>query len=217
MLALVVMERRAYTAEIVPALTALKMRYWQHEGVNFHSRDIRKAQGPFALLQNAAVRADFLRELTEFMQEAEFKLFVSAVDKRGHRSLHGEAAGSPYDIALESTMEALAGFMAQHGETVLPVTAEARGRQEDNELEKEFYRILAQGTRRTGTEVFRQFHFPLLFEPKFKNIAGTQLADLCAHPCARHLLDPETPNRAFTVVEPKVFRHETGRAWTLYP
>ncbi len=49
-LSLLVVDTAAYARRIVPAVYALKLDLWGHEGVILHSRDIRKAQGPFAFL-----------------------------------------------------------------------------------------------------------------------------------------------------------------------
>jgi hypothetical protein len=46
-LALVVVERAAYRDEIHTPFNAFKLRYFNHEGVNLHSRDIRVNTGPF--------------------------------------------------------------------------------------------------------------------------------------------------------------------------
>ena len=43
-------------------------------------------------------------------------------------------------------MDRLVHFLEGEGETRLPIVAEARGKQEDNTLEKVFYRIQAQGS-----------------------------------------------------------------------
>ena len=46
-LALVVMEREAYRDQALPEFNGFKLRYFSHEGINLHSRDIRLATGPF--------------------------------------------------------------------------------------------------------------------------------------------------------------------------
>lgn len=45
----IVVERNAYLEAILPAINRLKLNYWHHEGINLHSRDIRKAKGPLLL------------------------------------------------------------------------------------------------------------------------------------------------------------------------
>ncbi len=46
-LSLLVVDTAAYARRIVPAVYALKLDLWGHEGVILHSCDIRKAQRPF--------------------------------------------------------------------------------------------------------------------------------------------------------------------------
>ncbi|HDY65025.1 MAG TPA: DUF3800 domain-containing protein [Phycisphaerae bacterium] len=43
-LSLVLVKRNDYSETILPAINRLKLRYWDHEGVNLHSHDIRKAE-----------------------------------------------------------------------------------------------------------------------------------------------------------------------------
>ena len=54
----------------------------------------------------------------------------------------------------------------------------------------------------------------LTFQPKLKNIAGTQIADLCAYPCARYILAPQKPNTPYEVIRHKIYNSEvvTGSA-----
>ncbi len=42
-LALVVMERKVYREQALPEFNGFKLRYFSHEGINLHSRDIRLA------------------------------------------------------------------------------------------------------------------------------------------------------------------------------
>jgi hypothetical protein len=145
-LAMVVVERGTYRDEVLPKMNAFKLRYWNHEGINLHSRDIRLAQGPFSILLNAQVRNRFMDELTSLMASLPFTLFVTAIRKSAHVERHGAEAANPYDLALEFTLEQVLHFMESSGETRLPVVAEARGRKEDNSLEQVFYRVLSRGT-----------------------------------------------------------------------
>ena len=59
-LCIVIVERKHYAKEIIPQISELKLRYFAHEGINLHSRDIRKALGPFTILQNAPRRSEFM-------------------------------------------------------------------------------------------------------------------------------------------------------------
>ena len=216
-LAMVVVERDAYQDQILPKMNAFKLRYWNHEGINLHSRDIRLAQGPFSILLNAHVRTRFMTEVSDLMESLPFTLFVTAIRKSAHVDRHGAEATNPYDLALEFTLEHLLHFMESHGETQLPVVAEARGRKEDNSLEQVFYRVLSRGTDNVPGERFQQLDCPLAFQSKKNNIAGVQLADLSAYPCARHILNPAKPNRAFEIVKNHFYFSHSVNGWTVFP
>ena len=216
-LAMVVIERDAYRDEVLPKLNAFKLRYWNHEGINLHSRDIRLAQGPFSILLNAQVRQRFMDEISGLMDTLPFTLFVTAIRKTDHVERHGAEATNPYDLAVEFTMERVLHFMETQGETRLPVVAEARGRKEDNSLEQVFHKVLSQGTDLIPCERFRLLDCPLAFQSKKNNIAGVQLADLSAYPCARHILNPAKPNRAFEIVRRHFYSAEGVSGWTVSP
>ncbi len=216
LLALVVVERAQYRDEIIPAFNAFKLRYFNHEGINLHSRDIRHSHGPFLLLRNPAVRPIFMNELTDLVDRSSFTLFVSAIRKQVHLDQYGVKAANPYDLALEFTLERLVHFMETSGETNLPIVAEARGKLEDNSLEQVFYRVMAQGTNYRPAEQFKRLNCRLTFQPKTNNIIGIQLADLCAYPCARFVLNSKE-NPAFTVVRRKVYDRNEVAGWKIFP
>jgi len=104
---------------------------------------------------------------------------------------YGINAANPYDLALTYTFERVLHFLEGVGETSLPVTAEARGKIEDNELAGAFMRIVTEGTGFHPVEKFRALKCPLAFRRKSDNIAGMQVSDLCAYPAARQTLKPD--------------------------
>ncbi|WP_089727533.1 DUF3800 domain-containing protein [Candidatus Thiosymbion oneisti] len=87
---------------------------------------------------------------------------------------------------------------------MLPV--ESRGCKEDGDLELVFRRI-CDGTNACG----QRLPFEVVFVNKKQNLRGLQLADLVCHPIGRRLLKPDQPNRAYDVVEKKLYRSGEGR------
>jgi len=216
-LSTVIVERADYVNVVVPALTRLKLLFWPHEGVNLHSRDIRKAHGDFAFMQVPARRHALLTALSEMMGALPYTLFITAIRKDSHRDKYGQEAPSPYDLALTYTFERVLHFLEGVGETQLPVTAEARGKNEDNELAASFLRTMTEGTRYNSAERFASMNCPLAFRRKSDNIAGMQIADLCAHPAARKLLNPAQPNQAFDLIEKHIYRRGNVTGWKVVP
>lgn len=216
-LSTVIVERSVYIETVVPALTRLKLSFWPHEGVNLHSRDIRKAQGDFAFLQVPVQRQALLGAMSQMLAALPFTLFITAIHKQSHHDRYGPHATNPYDLALTYTFERVLHFLEGHGETTLPVTAEARGKHEDNELSAALLRIMTQGTRYSSAARFQSLLCPLTFRRKSDNIAGTQLADLCAHPAARKILNPSQPNQACDIVARHVYRRDAVSGWKVFP
>lgn len=213
----IIIERKVYAETVIPAMAQLKLRYWNHEGVNLHSRDIRKAHGPFNFLLKAELRDSFMAELSSLMQELPYSVFISAIRKDAHLKRYGALAKNPYELALEFTMERMRHFMNRKGIDELPFVAEARGKNEDQSLERVFYRILNEGTQQMPVGNFRSLKCSLVFRRKYDNIAGIQLADLCAHPCARHILNPAHGNRAFPIIQSKLYNSNGVSGWKLFP
>jgi hypothetical protein len=64
---------------------------------------------------------------------------------------------------------------------------------------------MARGTNTVAAEEFKKLDCSLGFQPKTNNIVGVQIADLCAHPCARHILNPSRLNRAFDIAHRHIY------------
>lgn len=213
----VIVERQKYVDGIIKPINAFKLKYWDHEGVNLHSRDIRKADGAFSILQNAGRRQGFIDELTQLIAGLPFHLFVVGIDKIKHKAKYDKDAKNPYELALTYLFERVLYFLEIHKVDHLPVIAEARGKNEDRDLEAAFYKLLSQGTFYNSAQRFKKLSCKLLFESKKRNIAGIQLADLCAYPSARNILKPGQPNRAFDVVKGHIFSDGKVRGWKTFP
>lgn len=212
-----IVEREAYAQKIIPALAEFKLRYFAHEGINLHSREIRKAEGPFTILQNQTVRAKFLGELSEMMESLPYTLFITAIHKTEYKKQYGDRAKNPYDVALEYSFERILNFLEAQNECQLPVIAEARGQQEDDALRASFFRLMTQGTYYNKAERFQKLVCPISFRRKQDNIGGIQLADLCAHPTARHLLKPAITNQAYEIVRAHIYTSERINGLKVFP
>ena len=84
-------------------------------------------------------------------------------------------------------------------------------------LEKAFYRTMTRGTAAVSAERFKKLDCPLHFQSKKNNIVGVQIADLCAHPCARHILNPARPNRAFEIARRHIYSQGAINGWNIFP
>lgn len=216
-LSLLLVKRSEYRDTILPAINALKLQYWDHEGVNLHSRDIRLAHGPFSILQNATRRGAFMGELSGLMTNLPYEVFIVGIHKQRLCNQYAHA-DNPYELALTFVMERVIYCMEQRDQATLPIIAEARGKNEDNALKAAFFDLTTKGTRYLGNDRFEKRSFPIQFHDKRKNIAGIQLADLCAHPSARHILKPDQANQAYDIVKGHLYQGGGKvNGWKVFP
>jgi hypothetical protein len=190
-----------YTDELVPAFTRFKVKYFGHDGIVLHSRDIRKALGDFAFLQLAERREAFHADLNELMAGADFHLIAVAIRKQSHKARYGRDCRNPYELALEFGMERLKSYLDELGQKQVTLLAEARGKNEDDALRLAFLQLLKSGSY---YHQFKSIDFDLKFVTKRANVLGHQIADLCAYPIARRVIDPRKSHRAFEIVQRKL-------------
>ena len=202
-----VFEKAAYTTEIEPAFRQLKFKYFGHDAVVFHEREIRKQEPPFAFLRQAETREAFMADLTAVMTDARFYAYCAVIDKLKHKERYTDP-WNPYEIAMQFCMEKLSNRLVADGQRgrLTHVLFEARGRQEDRQLELEFRRV-ADNQKRGGWRAVDFQRTPLepVFVPKAANLAGHQLSDLIARPLALRAIRPDQSNRAAEVVANRVW------------
>lgn len=205
-LAFCIIEKSTYVNQIVPAIQRIKFRHFGHDMVVFHESAIRKAQKPFNILLNADTRSAFMADLNETITHAPFSIVASCIRKRPFLDRRGDDL-NPYHVAMEFGLERVFMELQARGQRgkLTHVVFERRGRKEDADLELEFLRI-QQRTRMKGLGE----SLSMVFAEKATNTAGLQLADMVARPIGRYLLEPEQPNRAFEIIEPKIRRSPSG-------
>ena len=202
-----VVRKDAYMAQIVPAMQALKFRYWGHDAVILHEHEIRKSKGDFTWLLTDRERRDaFYEDLNQIMMEAPISLIGSVIDKNAHIA-ECSLPQNPYEVALRFCLERLQRFLIrneQNGKRI-HVVFECRGKAEDDALRLAFHRIVSDEIH-SGD---RAHPLGLMeFEPKFArkavNSTGLQLADLTARPLALRALRPDQANRTYDTISTKL-------------
>lgn len=197
----VVFKKSAYINRFVPAIGNLKFRLFGHDGVILHEREIRKDEGPFAVLGNRERKERFLTELTSIIERTPFDVIATVCDKR--KLAPGTTAVDLYHEALRNGLERLYPYLSSFGdhEKRTHIVCEARGGVEDEALELAFRRT-CEGANAHG----HGLPFELVVASKKSNSVGMQLADLIARPVGLHVLRPAQANRAFDMIEPRLLK-----------
>ncbi len=208
-LAFCIFEKSAYANVVTPAVQNLKFKWFGHDIVLLHEREIRKAGDPFTFLVNATLRAEFMGDITNLITRSPFTLIATVVWKDQLASRYVRPF-DPYHLGMKYGLERLYKFLENRGaeKDTTFVVAEQRGKNEDRLLELEFRRICSGNNFRS-----EKFPFELIIAPKAVNSCGLQLADLLARPIGLRILRPRQTNKAFQTIEPKFYKRPSGVYW----
>lgn len=157
-----------------------------------HLADIRSKKGPFSVLNDPERCRAFHGDMIRFLAQAEFATVTAVVDKSTHFAKDYRARTDPYHYGIEILLERYLGIL-QMCEATGDVMAEARSPEADQQLEAEFESLRSDGTRFQSGEAMRRAlsSSRVKIKPKWKRIAGLQLADLVAHPMWRQVLEKQ--------------------------
>ena len=183
-----------------------KIKYFNSTEVILHSRDIRKCEGPFAILFDLEMKKGFYNDLNNILKSHNFMLVASAILKQKHVDKYGKLADDPYEIALTFVLERiLFESDARKNSKILDVVIESRGKREDQKLAERYNELLYKGSSQVSSKRFvATFCSEIDFKRKKENDIGLQIADLCAYPIARHVLYPKEPYPSFDVIKDKI-------------
>jgi hypothetical protein len=202
-----------------------KERFFDNpESVILVSRWIRKQEGPFRILSDRRSRDEYFNDLNATISLAQIKILMMIVDKKAMCERYSEHV-SPYELSLMFMIERLVTEMnsspgrvkramiiaesrssSKHRKLISEVEqgliAEEHLRKEDRELYSAFSQILTGGTSYISANDLQERVVDLKFCSKLRNVAGLQLADLCAYPGAGYALGRPSP--AWNIVQKKL-------------
>ncbi len=204
-LAFCLFDKEVYASEFTTAVQRLKFKYFGHDTIVLHEREIRKALPPFECLRGQGPREAFMNDLNALVESAPFKL-VAAVIRKTKLEAQYASPDNPYHLAMQFGLERIARELRLTAASrPVHVVVEKRGRREDDELELAFRRVC-------DGDNFPREKWPMriVFAAKEGNYAGMELADLVARPIGRHILAPTAPNRAWEIIKLKLRRSPEG-------
>ena len=199
--------RKARYAAALPAMAAFKFAHFGHDQVVLHEHDMRRRNPPFSLLHDERNRAAFMAGLNRLIATTDFTIIAAVIDKR-RLLTQGVNLPNLYETAFGLCLEKAYQFLESRGQYDLKthVVIERRDIREDNRLEQAFRRM-QEGENNSHQPLSV---FEIVFADKKSNSTGLQIADLTARPIGRHVIVPEQANRAWDLLEPKLFRNPQG-------
>ena len=125
-------------------------------------------------------------------------------------------ADNPYNTSPSFILERSIFYTDNIGCSQIGISAESRGKREDNQLYSQYQLVLASGTRYATNQRFKDKIKFFKFVGKNENNIGTQISDLVAYPIATKIMFPERINIAFEVLEDKIYRQFPGSDYLGY-
>lgn len=96
-LAFCIFKKEEYANIAIPAMKRLKFKYFGHNIVNLHEREIRKAKNKFSFLVNAELRESFFRDLNNMVEVSPFAVITTVIRKKQMRC----QTKNPYNMAMQ--------------------------------------------------------------------------------------------------------------------
>lgn len=191
-------EKARYIDEVEPAFRRLKFKYFGHDAIVLHEREIRKQKAEFGILTDPEVRKCFFEDINALMVAMPFEGYASIIDKAALKSRYVNP-WNPYEVAMKFCMEKVSNRLValKQRDRTTHLLFEGRGKAEDAQLELEFRRVAANARGWGWRQVdFARAPLEPIFVPKAANLAGHQLTDLIARPLALRAIRPNQLNRA---------------------
>ena len=182
-----------YREVFQPTLELLKQKHFPHnpdDPIILHREDIINKRGPFWRLRVDSSLNAFNTDLLLFLKDQHYSVISVVIDKETHYSKYGNSAYHPYHYCLTVILERYCGLLKDF-HTKGDVMAESRGGIEDTHLKMAYENVFNSGTRYYSVGFFQSAltSHEIKLKPKWKNIAGLQLADMLAHVCKEEILN----------------------------
>ena len=193
--------KKDYANLLVPKVKNFKHKYWGHDCVILHEREIRRMTGDFSFLTNPETKEKFMADLNFLISELPVYFNSIIIHKNApENKLISEWLQNPYHRTFMYCLISTDLFLEDQGQLrkLTTIISEQRGKNEDNEL-------------RFGFDIFQSNlkrilnnQFNLNLRPKHANDEGLQIADLAVRPIAKLALNPLEPNRAIDMLRNKL-------------
>lgn len=191
------------------SVNEMKREFFNDESIIIHSRDIRKQEKAYSILQYPEIRERFYKRINEILgQQGVYIIVCCSILKEPfvERFNRGEDV---YGLSLKYLIERAIFCMDDSVDNgILHVLIERRGIKQDRTLLNYYNRLRALGTKWITAERFVSRLGRFMFSWKKDNIIGLQVADLIAYPIARHVLNPDAPNPAYDVIRDKIYSYK---------
>ncbi len=190
-------------------LNKFKEDLFGNSKIILHVADYTRNKNGFEKVSDKAFREKFYKGLNKIIQETDFSIIASIVDKKEHIK-HYKNAIDPYLLSLEVIVERFVMFLKSNKEKGI-IIAEGRGPQLDNQLNLAFLDLKISGTKFLSSNEIINNIVDFRIRRKEENITGLQLVDSIITPIGRKYLNARNYYMDYEVIKSKFRKHECGK------
>lgn len=196
---------------LIDKINSLKQKYFPGKAVVLHRRDMRKYENGFEIFFDDNVKRKFYNDLNKILIETNYELISSVVDKKNYITTFGKLANDVYQVALTSILERTLLQVESLPQAFVHTYIESRGKKEDQIVMQRYNTLLHRGSQDVTPKRFlTHFDNNMILRKKTDYEIGIEIADLCAYPIARYVLNNDQANPAFDVIRPKMKHNNNG-------
>lgn len=223
--------------DLISDITKLKHKYWEEglysyknvvKRVCFHSRDIRKNDGPFLLDKDTY--NDFMKDLSMFLESIETQIISININKELLCKQY-YCPFDPYEISSQFLIERYTKFLLRNNAKGI-IMLEARGSKEDRMLLEHLKKIINSGTGNNNRKYVDSSQFittidGIYFNTKWclnselkKSYFGLEITDLFSHPIHSYIRSNcSLRTRPYEILESKFmnFPNHIGYGLKVFP
>ena len=195
---------------------SLKEKYFGNFYLNLHTREILRNESGFEPVEDKKFRTSFFNACNALIDETEFILICSVVDKKKLFDKYGDQAIDPYFYSFDRLLERFIYFLdSAPADKKGIIFYESRRADLDKKLEMRFQSIKQTGILNIDGLLtipmnrIRKRIIKLVKIDKDSNTTGIEFADLCASPVTRKFLGYKDNFIKFNIIENK-FRRFNG-------
>ncbi len=191
------------------SINSLKREFFNDEAVIIHSRDIRKQEKAYSILQYSDIRQRFYDSINSILGQQEIYVIVCCSILKEPFIKRFNRGEDVYGLSLKYLIERAIFCMDDNvTDGSLDIIIERRGVKQDRMLLNYYNRLRAIGTKWITPERMKEKLGKFSFRYKRDNIISLQLADLIAYPITKHVLEPKAFNPAYDVISDKIYSYK---------
>lgn len=195
---------------LIAEVEKLKKYFFGTTQIVLHDRDIRKHQNGFESLSIEKNELAFWNRMSSIVDKTDFKIVSSVIDKREHIKRYGFIAEDPYPLALTFILERTV-IETDDKNAIVQVIIEGRGKKENATICDRYSRLLNAGTSYVTKQRFdERLVSTMQIRRKNDYEIGIELADLCAYPIAKHILDSNSDGKFYEHISKKIRANNKG-------